>query len=119
MADDRELYRKEAVLSAVSDPSAGQDILVHETTYESKLTDLVIKSPGKQIYHEVIREHDGSSPDTRKSRSIESSGTISPPDVSFEDPELEWGADKEIAIQAVSALANTHEVAVEIFEKYG
>ena len=116
---EQKLWEATYIMSSVAGHSAGADILVHETTREAKLTKLVICSPIANTFEEIIRGHDGSNPQTKGARAIVSAGEIYPEAISFDNPELEWGANREIAIKGVSAMADTCRVSVRIHEKIG
>lgn len=109
-----EWVRHDEFASAVA-PDKLSDLLVKETTYETKVTDLVIDTPEKNAFNLVVRNHDASDPVTKKSYKITSEGEIRP-DANFDEPVIEYGANKEVAVQPISAGTDTYRVSMALYE---
>jgi len=110
-----EWVRHDEFASAVA-PDKLSDLLVKETTYETKVTDLVIDTPEKNAFNLVVRDHDASNPETKKSFKTTSAAELHPGGYNFNNPLLEYGANKEIAVQPISAGTDTYRVSIALYE---
>ena len=82
----------------VDDPGAGSDLLVIETENGGKLVTFEFGATEANFFNVVIRDEDtGANPLTKKVYRLYADGQYVDVE-SFDEPILEWGAGKEIAI---------------------
>lgn len=100
----------------VNDPAAGSDLLVIETTNGGKLVTFEFGATEANFFNVVIRDLDGSNPVTKKVYRLYADGQYVDAET-FDEPILEWGASKEIAItnEDASSLNQRYTVNVKVY----
>ena len=97
----------------VNDPAAGSDLLVIETVNGGKLVTFEFGATEANFFYVVIRDLDAANPVTKKVYRLYADGQYVDAET-FDEPILEWGANKEIAIQNKNASALNQEYAVNV-----
>ena len=100
----------------VNDPAADSDPLVIETTNGGKLATLEFGATEANFFNVKIRDLDGSNAVTKKVYRLYADGQYVDVE-SFDEPILEWGANKEIAItnEDASGLNKYYIVNVKVY----
>lgn len=91
------IYRSSSI---VTEPAVGSHLLAIETPYGGKLLTLELAATEANIFNVVIRDTDGANPITRKMYRLYADGQYVDAET-FDEPILEWGANKEIAVLTV------------------
>lgn len=104
------VYRTSGV---VNDPAAGSDLLVIETVNGGKLVSFEFGATEANFFYVVIRDLDAANPVTKKVYRLYADGQYVDAE-SFDEPILEWGANKEVAIQNMKASGLNQEYAVNV-----
>lgn len=103
-------YRSSGI---VTEPAADSTLLDIETTYGGKLLTLEFAATEANVFKVVIRDTDGTNPVTKKLYRLYADGQYVDSET-FDEPILEWGANKEIAIQNVDAAGLNTRYAVNM-----
>lgn len=100
----------------VNDPAAGSDLLVIETVNGGKLVTFEFGATEANFFNVVIRDLDAANPVTKKVYRLYADGQYVDVE-SFDEPILEWGANKEIAItnEDASGLSQHYTVNMKVY----
>ena len=107
------IYRTSGI---VNDPGAGSDLLVIETENGGKLVTFEFGATEANFFNVVIRDIGGPAEPPKKVYRLYADGQYVDAE-SFDEPILEWGAGKEIAItnEVASGLSQGYIVNVKVY----
>lgn len=109
-------YETQYQSTTANGSNADTDLLVIETDKQAQLSNIQIDGNDVQDYAVEVRDQDGSNATTKRRYFNVSAVNRG----SFEDPELEWGAQQEIAIVNRTALsADDYSINVIVDELTG